>query len=111
MPLPLYSKLLAAIAGGTGTTTVGPVPAGFIWIVRDVDGVGNGSGAAGTLYLELIDPSAAIVIFAAFDLPATGNTNTPWRGRQVLPEGWSLRVLPAGAYWQGAISGYQLSSP
>lgn len=105
MTRPLYSVLLLE---GTGAGSAN-VPAGDVWVVRDVSGIikaapGSSPGAIhfsvnGTRFWE-----ALVVPFR--EIPFH------WSGRQVLAGGQTLDVnLFGGPVVSYAISGYQLTTP
>jgi len=79
--LPLYSKLLHAVTGFTGTSTFS-VPAGFTVVVRDIDVV---VGIAAGITVVAYDGAGNT--FWGVDTGVTTSTKTTfsWRGRQVIP--------------------------
>lgn len=103
---PAYSKLLCSAHGLTGVTDhlLFTVPAGRVWILRDLDLTLTG-GAPGNIFL--LDEDA--VQFAQW-LGVAANTYIPWRGRQVFAAGSELHLFTNGGTWDLRGSGYDLSA-
>lgn len=102
----LYSARFVS-ENGAGTTTSVEVPAGEIWVVRQIDvysdvplGVDSGQCFVGI---------ETIPFFWCTTGPDTTTHNT-WTGRQVLNAGEALTVY-ADDHVAVTISGYQLTTP
>lgn len=109
----LYSKYLGggAFAGG-GTSTIGIVPAGVIWVVRNVDyiflPVGGLTGKGAGIYIHGADG------FKCFSIGApdvVGGRAYHLEGRQVFNTGDTVQVFAYEAGWGYRVSGYELSAP
>lgn len=104
-----YSKLLAE---GTGSDTDPPstylVPAGKVWIVRDIDAYSNAGLADAVLYVKDIVPG---YLFAIAKVAVGSQNVVQWRGRQVLDAGaQGLEVASNAGSWTWRISGYELDA-
>lgn len=108
---PVYTKLLFAYLWFTGSSqTFGPVPAGKVWIVTDIDvsveaEISNDFGSFtfadifGRSIYRLVTP----MIFP-------GKTFT-WRGREVFVAGEEGTVATTNFVASARINGYELSAP
>jgi len=107
--LPLYSHCLITEKNLTGGASY-VAPAGYIFIVRDIDVVDN--SALGENVFETWILSAATGANPFFDVwkSPPGGASHQWRGRQVGEEGDSLDVFVAAGL-DVRISGYVLSLP
>lgn len=106
----VYSVRLAAGGGLTPATgPIGPiVPAGVVWVVRDVDVVeSSGLRPAG---FEMYNQELGLLFFVLMTT-STPSANFSWRGRQVYAEGEQIRIQATQGTWDFAISGYQLTLP
>lgn len=89
---------------------VGPVPAGVIWVIRDITMLNeqgwpeplNGGGVLDQHNFPLLWTSGA---------EAEPGHTYHWDGRQVLFETETLRVIAEDAAWAFRISGYVLTLP
>ena len=110
----VYSKrFLAGTVDELSPDTAGPVPAGYVWVVRDMTAYAYGFGDASypgftfSLEIESFEP---VMIWGA-PLAYLGRQYS-WQGRVVMNAGDSLTVAGAGStYWDVTISGYQLTLP
>jgi hypothetical protein len=110
MAQPVYSLRLFAHGGITpGGGTIGPVvPAGVVWVVRDIDAFNHTSVAGDSLFVF----NQVTGVLVAFSLASsTAPLNYPWRGRQVYAEGEQIGLRSFQGTWSAAISGYQLTLP
>lgn len=110
MALPVYSlRIFAHASLVTSAGTVGPVvPAGFVYVLRDVD-VFEETGAQGVT-LSVVNPLGGyLTVFL------TGSTLQSrvqqWRGRQVYHPGEQVGFFAGSGQWAIMASGYQLTLP
>lgn len=110
MAAPVYSlRIFATGSLSPGAGTVGPiVPAGLVYIVRDIDAFDDTAGSADSL-IVFNQLSGVLVNFVGPGSAALGNWQ--WRGRQVYNEGEQVALRSFGGSWAVAVSGYQLSLP
>lgn len=101
----VYSKQLLAQSGVTALVTV-QVPAGKIWILRDVDVYVN-AGLAGSRFT--LEGSASQAIYTHVTSPNT-TESAQWRGRQVLGPLQTFAVK-ADDPTDVTVSGYELTAP
>jgi hypothetical protein len=98
-------------AGGltAGAGTVGPVvPAGFVWVVRDIDALEiTGSTPA---QMEVLNPNFQPFWFIDRNFPQVG-ANFQWRGRQVFQAGEQIGFKAFSGTWSIMCSGYSLTLP
>lgn len=106
----LYSlRIFSSGALTNAAGTVGPiVPAGLIYVLRDIDAFDSTNSAADELVV--FSPVAGVL------LNITGPQAAPlgvhsWRGRQVYDEGEQVGVHAFVGTWSITISGYQLTKP
>lgn len=106
MPARVYSRNFVALATSTvGATVV--VPAGGLYIVRDIDVV-DASGSANSFVFE--GSSSQVIWFQTYT-PGGPTSSFEWRGRQVIEAGDSFRVFSGGGPWHMTVSGYSLTLP
>lgn len=108
---PVYSQQIWAQAGLAGTVTVAP-PAGYKYVVRDID-VFYVTGLAGAdFHAEIEIPGVAFFPTFAFMSWSAADPSSvkSWRGRQVVQPGQALILLTTGAL-DVTCSGYALSLP
>lgn len=106
----VYSLRIFAHASLTsGAGTVGPtVPAGLVYVVRDIDVVRSTTGASEQL--DFFNPLGGVlwnVVPGVLDAGANGH----WRGRQIFSEGEQVGVRAFSGTWAVMVSGYQLTLP
>lgn len=106
----VYSLRIFASGGlSVAAGQVGPiVPAGFVYVVRDIDAL-ELTGVSGG-QLQLISQVGTVVWFAG-GLPGPAAGNWSWRGRQVYNEGEQVGFKSGAGTWSMACSGYQLTLP
>ncbi len=102
-----YSKRFYRAHGLNGTDTSGAVPAGKIWIVRDIDSYSS-SGASPQVWWVKLNTTG--IPFATFKLAAFSQDGVQWRGRQVLVEGEVITIDTNTYTVDIMISGYELSA-
>jgi hypothetical protein len=84
------------------------VPAGVVWILRDVDLVDSSITTGDFCNVEgHLNQS----IFFARNQTATPGPWFEWRGRQVFNAGEHITVAPGAGAWHATLSGYQLVAP
>lgn len=110
MAAQVYSLRIFASAGlSPGAGTVGPiVPAGLVYIVRDIDAFDDTAGSTDNLII-FNQTSGVLVNWVGPGSAALGNWQ--WRGRQVYNEGEQVALRSFVGTWGVAISGYQLTLP
>lgn len=106
----VYSLRIAAFGSLTaGTGVVGPiVPAGLIYVVRDIDAYEHTGVTDSNLFLK----NAIGGFLTGFIIDSAHPTNLfSWRGRQVYSEGEQVAILVGSGTWDIQVSGYQLTLP
>lgn len=106
----VYSQRFFAFAGATPVGPVGPiVPAGFVFVVRDIDAVVRSSGTA---QLEILGQVVGqLIALWSYPQSPVPDNNFEWRGRQVFGVGERVGISVLSGSWDVAISGYQLTLP
>lgn len=106
----VYSLRIFASGGlSPGAGTVGPiVPAGLVYIVRDIDAFDNSAGSSDNLVV-FNQVGGVLVSWIGPSIASIGGYQ--WRGRQVYNEGEQVAVRSFVGTWTIAISGYQLTLP
>jgi hypothetical protein len=113
--LPVYSVVIHRERGFEGSLTIAP-PAGYVWVVRDVDVYANAQLDQATDFF--VEEASTGATFVWFNWSASEQNLKQWRGRQVIPSlalggGITIRQvttlpdisLPVDV----SISGYQLT--
>jgi len=112
MAWPVYSTALFRAAGFTGDATVS-VPAGQIFIVRDIDVYADVPNLGRVVFYAIELPTNAT--FAWFNWSSLEQNLKMWRGRQVIsPQGGAGALLVrniGGSPCDVSISGYVLTQP
>jgi hypothetical protein len=106
----VYSLRIFSAGGLTSSAgTVGPVvPAGLVYVLRDIDAVEiTGSASA---QLEVLSPNFQPIWFINTANPQIG-ANFQWRGRQVFNVGEQIGFHAFSGTWSIMASGYQLTLP
>jgi hypothetical protein len=106
----LYStKFYEAFYVPAGSASSGPVPDGFVWVVRDID-----LTTGGEIYAYLggisIFTDVGGPLYQVYAPGAYGASYYAWRGRQVLEAGDRITLATADSVWIARISGYTLSA-
>lgn len=112
----IYSTLFYADSLPLAGTALAPVPAGELWVVREVSAVASNKASdfgfdcgairqgAGGLYVPFVSYS-----FDLFTTP-TNPTQFEWEGRQVIPAADYLYLTAsAGSCMYVTVSGYLLT--
>jgi len=104
----LYSSALYVAENLMGDLSE-PVPAGEVWVVRDVTLLqfAGSAGAASNVY---VGDALTLWFIAAHLDPTVADAYYHWEGRQVIAPGSAIRVL-TGESTQVRISGYILTLP
>lgn len=108
MALPVYSRRFIAQSGITLPLRQA-VPAGKLWILRDLDARVTAGSLPAALFVGSGTPDLYFIV-----LPWTSSTteSVQWSGRQVIPAGAELLLtVSSGSTWSAAISGYELTLP
>lgn len=106
----VYSLRIFATGGLTNAAgLVGPVvPAGFVYVLRDIDVVEISGTAPAIMQVE--SPVVA-PLWNATRTVTGGVVNAAWRGRQVYAEGEQVGFFAFSGTWAICASGYQLTLP
>ena len=106
--------LLRLTSAGTGGSPYfsSEVPTGYVWVVRDIAGLGGSLPDDAALFAVEAVGGDLSYFYGWSDADSSAFNNTfHWTGRQVLDAGERLRVdVDGGSIWL-AVSGYQLSTP
>jgi hypothetical protein len=107
MAWPVYSSVLLRQSSSASVST-NLVPAGYRWVLRDIDARFAGAGAGAGLLVAV-----GAVQLVAFITASTGDPSFAWRGRQVMVTGESASFTPfaAAGTWHISASGYELTLP
>lgn len=110
MAPPVYSlRIYAAGALTSGVGTVGPVvPAGLIYVLRDIDITRSTTGS--TDQMDVFNPLGG-VLWNLVPAVLDGGSNAHWRGRQVYIAGEQVAFRVFSGTWAVMASGYQLTTP
>lgn len=112
MAFSVYSKAFFDETGLTvGAHSIGPVPAGFVWVVRDIDSYNDGVTSAAVAGWSLSSVSGGAPFAGVPSGWAQCGQFYQWSGRQVIDEGDELALEAFGSGWSVRISGYQLTLP
>ena len=101
----LYSTRFYEAPALNGVATIGTVPVGSIWIVRDISFFMYSIGGP---YGTYISDSGGGVVF--YELMSSGSPYAHWEGRQVLLAGDTLYAT-TNAPTAVMVSGYVLTAP
>jgi hypothetical protein len=106
----VYSTQFVAGTGLTATTvSVGPVPAGEVWILRDVDAYAN-TGLTSRVDVNVRGSVGQTIAYLEF--PPSTQASKQWTGRQVINPGESFGYQIGGLDAVDlTISGYRLTTP
>jgi len=108
----VYSAQLCvnAVAGG-GTTFLATVPAGTVWVLRDMRASYSVTGLDPLAGFEVL-LNAAIRLWTVGPLGVKPVYTYPWEGRTVLDPGDELSLYSGdSALWSIVVSGYALTLP
>jgi hypothetical protein len=110
MAQPVYSQRLYAHASQTSADgTLGPVvPAGFVYVLRDVDLFCSSGLVNDVLWIE---NQVGGILIQCIVTSSPFNTDFAWRGRQVYAPGETVGFQVGTGTWAVAASGYALTLP
>lgn len=95
-----------------GTVFTGPqVPAGFVWVVRDVRMLNTATSANSLASPMLVTAGGNANIAASPTYSSVPGVLYQWQGRAVVQAAEFLFVHTSSSNWQWAVDGYQLSLP
>lgn len=100
----VYSQRL--LHGGATASVSAIVPAGYLWVVRDVAIFTGGEEIDDEFNLAV---AGAVIYYGGYS-PSTW-AYYHWEGRQVCNEGDELEFTATGEVWYVLVSGYALSLP
>lgn len=107
----VYSALLWSIDAPAGTHNSDPVPAGYVWVIKDIC-VTFGDSALDTGSAFLISAGVPTVPIFARAIPELVTANTyHWWGMQVVEAGDTITLISTDVSTQVRISGYVLTLP
>jgi len=101
----VYSAVFYAASGISSPVTMFTVPAGEVWVVRDIDAYNNAGASMSDIYF--VD-SVSNGTFFYGKVAAASKDTVQWRGRQVFTFGGGAYVNPNGSNWDVRVSGYRL---
>jgi len=108
---PVYStRLLSGHDLGAFSHSI-VVPAGFVWVIRDIDVYYGADTGPSEWECDLIDQDAIVVGILNAQINPSSAGASQWRGRQCIEAGCTMRVETVGGTWYWTISGYQLTLP
>jgi hypothetical protein len=109
--IPIYSKRFWFQQGLSVPTNSAPVPAGKIWIIRDIDIYMNTGTSPGNVYVSIVNTGLGIYpCFYLGKVTSASKDTVQWRGRQVAYGGEAIYIDPSGSTVDVTISGYELSA-
>lgn len=109
MTPPVYSLRIFSGDISPASGTVGPlVPAGLIYVLRDIDVVYRSSTAGDSMVV--FNPTLGLLVAYEYDPPPPVSVYQ-WRGRQVYNVGERVGFRSFGGTWSVCASGYMLSLP
>lgn len=108
----VYSKRLWSILNATTIgATLGPiVPAGFVWVVRDIRAINLQQDGTVLFEFQVLVHNGPI-IFATPLYSTIGGLMYSWEGRAVVNAGEQLELSIATSGWDVVVDGYELSTP
>lgn len=110
----LYSaQLYAGLNEGTGTYNSTSVPAGYIWVVRDIVVLAPLRSVVLPQFAFSFDmqDGGGLPLFSIPDWEAVAGHSYHWGGHQVLLTGSNLRAVVRGPGWSWRVSGFTLTTP
>jgi len=103
----LYSVVLFQAVGLTGLQNTPLVPAGHVWVLRDIDVYNSTNFVVAQLHVH--GPIGQTIAFFAGRIQS--DISLTWRGRQVFPAGTGIGFDANIGQWDIMASGYDLLSP
>ncbi len=112
MARPAYStRFFTAAPLAGGVVSFGPVPVGFLWVIRDVYLFNTAQPPAISSEI-LVVGDAGQVIASLGQAAVIPQGSYHWEGRQVMEPGESADIITADfVHWSVTVSGYVLSIP
>ncbi|SRR5258708_4457227 len=113
----IYSVEFAEVLVDVTAPIVLNVPAGHVYVLRDMEARGEGVGtiqSSGIRFASLGEPGAWFMSFVRAFIPDYGDAATwSWSGRQVFEAGQQLRAHPIGTagIFTLRACGYDLTAP
>lgn len=101
---------LTSTAGG-GTFTGPQVPAGFVWVVRDVRMVVPSISANNLAQAITISAGGSLYICSSPSFSSVPGILYEWHGRAVVQPGEFLVATTQSPNWVATVDGYQLALP
>lgn len=106
----VYSKLFQHV-GPMVFGVAGPVPAGFVWVIRDMRAINPGNTFLQRFGFQVVDNENSHLWDIEYPYARCGITHW-WEGHQVLNPGDSLTFSSGDSHgWYWRVSGYQLTLP
>lgn len=106
MAQPVFSTMFAADPN-YGGANVFPVPAGVLWVVRNINTYVTPVQISSIVFVRGFALATFWTWSATSGLPPTGE----WQGRVVIPAGSALHVDVSGPGMAVYVCGYQLTLP
>jgi hypothetical protein len=107
---PLFSALLGEVSSSGGAFTIGPVPLGVIWVVRDMRAMFYGRPWQCVGNLDVSD-NAGVTVWHLEGDEGRGDHTYTWEGRQVLDVGDQLNCFFGSFGGSLRVTGYVLTAP
>jgi hypothetical protein len=108
---PVYSELLGrSVNPAPGLITLGTVPAGYRWVVKDMVAYCGQVFASPVAGFDVEDTVGGILWAVRHPWAVAGHTYH-WNGGQVVDTFESLYFRVTGATWSVRVSGYVLTLP
>jgi hypothetical protein len=112
MAAPVHSvRLWSVVEAPLDFPSIGPqVPAGFVWVVRDVRMINVTLGEAILNAVTLLIDNGA-TIYQTPNGCTIGQQMYGWQGRAIVQPGEQLQLFLPDPGWTVAVDGYQLTLP
>lgn len=108
---PVYSTLFAHSGPYGDGAVAGPVPSGFVWVIRDIVVASSGGTYLTAAGFSIQDNEGAYLFSVHWPYARLGRSYH-WSGHQVLDAGDQLTFHSGDvSTWYWRVSGYQLSTP
>lgn len=107
----VYSRLLwEENPGHGGLFTSDPVPAGYVWVIKDIVALASSIEQEILAGLQFFDQAGVLVWGVAYPFAVPGRLEHYW-GMQVLESGDQLEASTPDLTWSWRVSGYVLTLP
>jgi hypothetical protein len=103
----VFSRVLAHLEALPGGSTAFTVPAGRVYVVRDIDWYQSQVAAAAVIRAS---EGIANLFWFAGAMPVTRYSGFQWRGRQVFQAGMVLQLWADASTTIARVSGYEFSA-